>query len=36
MLIVWTNVFAKDEPVGGNFVTRWSEMSAQISVVPRP
>jgi hypothetical protein len=36
LTIVWTNVFAKDEPIGGNLVSRWSELSAQIPLTPHP
>lgn len=36
MRIVWTDVLAKDAPLDGNFVSRWSELSADIAVTPHP
>lgn len=36
LVMVWTNVFSKDEPLDGNFVSRWSELDAHTTVTPHP
>jgi hypothetical protein len=34
--IGWTDVFAKDQPLGGNFVSRWSALGIRIAVALHP